>query len=52
MSKEISDVLGRLEGDLIALQGMEAKIAPPPDAGPPTVEQAALADQFEELLRC
>ena len=29
MSKAVSDMLGRLEGDLLALQGMAVKLRPP-----------------------
>lgn len=43
MSKEITDLLGKLNGDMIALQGMEQKISPPPPAPPPTVAQAEAA---------
>jgi hypothetical protein len=44
MTKALSDILGRLNGDMLALQGMEAKVSPPPP-GPPatTAEQEAAA---------
>ena len=41
MSKEISDVIGRMNGDLIALQGAGAKMAPPPPVTL-TIEQESL----------
>lgn len=41
MSKEITDMLGRLNGDLIALTGMEAKFSTPVQPSNQTFEQAA-----------
>jgi hypothetical protein len=41
MTKELSDILGRLSGDMLALQGMESKISPPPSSPPVTTEVAA-----------
>jgi hypothetical protein len=40
MSKEVTDLLGKLNGNLNALAGMEAKISPPPPPPPPTTAQA------------
>jgi hypothetical protein len=34
MSKAITDIINRLEGDLLALQGYSAKFAPPPSSAP------------------
>jgi hypothetical protein len=42
MSKALSDMLGRLQGDMLALQGMAAKYAgPPPASTNITFEQQA-----------
>ena len=41
MTKALADLLGRLEGDMLALQGMGAKMAPAAPPSNPTFEQAA-----------
>ena len=41
MSKALADILGRLEGDMLALQGMGSKMAPVADPSNPTRDQAA-----------
>jgi hypothetical protein len=42
MTKALSDILGRLSGDMLALQGMEGRISPPPPGPPVTTEQEAM----------
>jgi hypothetical protein len=41
MSKEVTDILGRMQGNFVALKGMYTKLAPIPDPSNPTIQQEA-----------
>lgn len=41
MSKALVDILGRLDGDMLALQGMGSRLQPPLEDRPLTMEQEA-----------